>query len=104
MRANFVLVGAAFAFFLTSPVQAQVTLDASKVTCDQFVHSKIGLHTRTIAVWLSGFYHGQRNNPVIDPQGFEDNVTKLVNFCSKQENFKVLVMQAIDHAIGSTKK
>ena len=80
-----------------------MTLDATKATCDQFVHSKVG-PTRTIAVWLSGFYHGQRNNPVIDISGFEDNVTKLINFCSDEKNFKVLVMQAIDRAIGSTKQ
>ena len=42
MRANFVVAGATLAFFLTPPVHAQVTLDASKVTCDQFVHAKIG--------------------------------------------------------------
>ena len=103
MRANFVVVGAAGAFFLTSPVQAQVTLDATKVTCDQFVHAKVG-STRSVAVWLSGFYHGQRNNPIIDEQGFEDNVTKLISFCSEEKNFKVLVMQAVERAIASTKK
>ena len=103
MRANFFVAGAAVGFFLISPVQAQVTIDATKITCDQFVHSKVG-SPRTVAAWLSGYYHGQRNNSVIDQQGFEDNLTKLTNFCSDEKNFKVLVMQAIDRTIGSTKK
>jgi len=31
----------------------------SKITCEQFVHSKVG-NPRTVAAWLSGFYHGQK--------------------------------------------
>jgi acid stress chaperone HdeB len=76
MRANFVVAGSTLAFFLASPVHAQVTLDASKVTCDQFVHAKIG-EPRMVAAWLSGFYNGKRNKTVIDNQTFEANMTKL---------------------------
>ena len=103
MRAKFVVAGATLAFFLTSPVHAQVTLDASKVTCDQFVHAKIG-EPRMVAAWLSGFYNGKRNKTVIDNQTFEANMTKLVNFCYDEKNFKVPVMQAIERAIGSAKQ
>ena len=28
-------------FFATAPTQAQVTVDVSKITCDQYVHAKI---------------------------------------------------------------
>ena len=102
MRANFVVAGSTLAFFLASPVHAQVTLDASKVTCDQFVHAKIG-EPRMVAAWLSGFYNGKRNKTVVDNQTFEANMTKLVNFCYDEKNFKVPVMQAIERAIGSAK-
>ena len=35
--------------------QAQVTIVATKITCDQFVHSKVGT-PRVTGAWLSGFY------------------------------------------------
>jgi acid stress chaperone HdeB len=102
MRADLVISGAILALFLASPAQAQVTLDASIITCDQFVHSKIGA-PRIVAAWLSGFYNGKRNNAVIDKQNFEANLTKVVNFCYHKKNYKVPVMQAVERAIGSGK-
>jgi hypothetical protein len=53
---------------------------------------------------LSGFYNGKSNNAVIDKQNFEANLTKLVDFCYDEKNFKVPVMQAVERAIGSAKK
>lgn len=85
-----------------SPIQAQVTIDASKITCDQFVHSKVG-PTRTIAAWLSGFYSGKRDSRVVDSQTFEANLTKLEKFCYDEKNFKILVMQAIEKLTGDGK-
>lgn len=87
------------AFSSVSTVQAQVTIDASKITCGQFVHSTVA-PTRTVAAWLSGFYHGKRDNPVVDPQDFEANLRKLENFCYEEKNFKLPVMQAIEKVIG----
>jgi acid stress chaperone HdeB len=85
-----------------STVQAQVTIDASKITCDQFVHSKVA-PTRTIAAWLSGFYSGTRDNRVIDLQGFEENLSKLERFCDEEKNLKLPVMQAVEKVIGKGK-
>jgi hypothetical protein len=67
--------------------------------CDQFVHSKIGT-PRTLAAWLSGFYNSQRNSPIVDTQNFEENLRKLENFCRRQENSKLPVMQAIERVTG----
>jgi acid stress chaperone HdeB len=79
--------------------QAQVTIDATKITCDQFVHSKVGV-PRTTAAWLSGFYHGKRDNRIIDPQEFEENLSKLEQFCYQEKNFKLPVMQAVEQVFG----
>jgi hypothetical protein len=79
--------------------QAQVTIDATKITCDQFVHSKVGA-PRTTAAWLSGFYHGKHDTRTIDPQEFEENLSKLEHFCYQESNFKLSVMQAIEHVFG----
>jgi hypothetical protein len=97
MRADLVVAATILALFSVSPVQAQVTIDASKVTCDQFVHAKVG-PPRTVAAWLSGFYHGKRDHGVIDKQNFETNLNKLMSFCYDEKNFSVPVMQAIERA------
>jgi hypothetical protein len=36
-----------------------MTLDVTKVNCDQFVHHKIS-EPRLIAAWLSGYYSAKR--------------------------------------------
>ena len=54
--------------------QAQVTVDVTKVNCDQFVHHKIS-EPRLIAAWLSGYYNAKRNNRVIDLQALEENMS-----------------------------
>jgi len=57
-----------------------------------------------MAAWLSGFYSGRRDSPVIDTQAFEANLTKLEKFCYDEKNFGIPVMQAIEQAIGAKKK
>jgi acid stress chaperone HdeB len=62
------------------PAQAQVMLDISKVTCDQFAGYKI-TDPQNIAVWLSGYYNGKRGNTVIDTQALAE---KLLRFTSRR--------------------
>jgi hypothetical protein len=42
----------------TSLANGQVTIDVSKITCNQFAQAKVG-SPKTTAVWLNGFYHGK---------------------------------------------
>jgi len=99
MPIGFAITGLVLALFLGSPAQAQLSLDVSKITCDQFVHSKIG-SPRTLAAWLSGYYNGKRNVQNVDPQQFEANLNKLTKFCYQEKNFKMPVMQAIEDVLG----
>ena len=75
-------------------------MDVSKITCDQYVHSKIS-SPNLIAAWLSGYYNAQRNNLLIDTQAMEDNVTKVKNYCSDEKNFKVPIMKAVETLLGN---
>jgi len=93
--------------FATVSAQAQVSIDVSKITCDQYVHDKIptpdfasfsavgSLEARAmlsrwlIAAWLSGYSHAKRTNLIIDLESFEENVNKLTNYCYDEKNFKV---------------
>jgi acid stress chaperone HdeB len=102
MHARFFISGLILAVFLASPARAQVLLDASKITCDQFVHSKVG-PPRMLAAWLSGFYNGKRNNVVLDSENFQSNLSKLENFCYDEKNFKVPVMRALERVMETAK-
>ena len=87
---------------LPTAAQAQVTIDASKITCEQFVLSKVG-NPRTIAAWLSGFYNGKRDNRILDAQGFEEKLTKLERFCYQAQNAKLPVMKVVEELFGAGK-
>jgi acid stress chaperone HdeB len=85
---------------LSGPIaQAQVTMDASKITCDQFVHSSVA-PTRIVAAWLSGFYNGKQDNRMLDLSNFEANISNLQKFCYDEKNFKIRVMQAVEKLFG----
>src|SRR5256885_9869649 len=88
----FVLMAAAI-----FPVHAQVTLDLSKVTCDQWAGYKI-TNPQNIALWLSGYYNGKRGNTVIDTQGLAAENQKLRDFCIT--NAQMPVMQAAEKLFG----
>ena len=85
--------------FATASAQAQVIVDVSKITCDQYVHAKITT-PNLLAAWMSGYYNAKRNNKVIDLETFEDNVSKVQNYCSDEKNFKVPIMTAIQRVLG----
>jgi acid stress chaperone HdeB len=96
-----VVLIAMFALGASRFAQAQVTIDVTKVNCDQFVHHKIS-EPRLIAAWRSGYYNAKRNNRMIDLQTFEENLSKVTNFCSDEKNFKVPVMKAVEQVLGKS--
>ena len=85
--------------FATASAQAQVIVDVSKITCDQYVHAKITT-PNLIAAWLSGYSHAKSANLIIALESFEENVNKLTNHCYDEKNFKVPIMEAIVRVLG----
>jgi acid stress chaperone HdeB len=104
MRHKLVVTGTILCsmIFINGSAQAQVTVDVSKVTCDQYVHSKIST-PNLIAAWMSGYYNAKRNNRVVDLQLLDENVSKVKNYCSDEKNFKVPVMKAVEQVLGKSK-
>ena len=88
------------AILVVSGAQAQVTIDVSKITCDQFLQHKVS-NPRFIAIWLSGFYAGKRNNPVVDTQTMEGNADRVSAYCDL--NRKMALMQAVEATLGTGK-
>ena len=99
MRSSCSALALVFTLLSLSTARAQILVDVSKVTCDQFVHGKVG-EPRQVAVWLSGFYYGQKNITVVDQQSFENNFSKLQTFCYDNKNFDMLIMQAIERIVA----
>lgn len=84
----------------SQPAHAQVSIDLSKVTCEQWSGYKI-TNPRNIALWLSGYYNGKRGNTVVDTQALEAENQKLQNFCIT--NGQMPVMQAAEKLFGTAK-
>jgi acid stress chaperone HdeB len=78
--------------------RAQVTVDISKITCEQYILYKITDPDRII-FWLSGYFNGKRDNTVIDTRSFEESVNKVRNFC--RANFNATLMQATEKLFAS---
>ncbi len=72
---------------------AQVTVDISKITCEQF---NVQPKADSVATWLSGYYHGDHHDPVMDISKFEANAKDLRAACLQAENFKRPIMQLIE--------
>lgn len=93
-------VGAISALFVASATQAQTTIDVSKISCDQLVTAKVA-SPDYIAIWLSGFYNGKRNNTIIDVQRLQDNAQKVRTYCLY--NGKGTVMEAVEKVLSQEK-
>jgi len=92
---KFILValGLVLALEKVSPAQAQVTLDVSKVTCEQYNAYKVK-NPQNIAIWMNGYYHGNRGDVTLDTQRLVENARKLRDHCRR--NPQTLVMQAVE--------
>jgi acid stress chaperone HdeB len=78
-RARFVTL-VLIAFLATPSVRAQVKIEMSQITCRQFLAFSVA-DPRDIAIWLSGYYHGKKNDTVLETQELKDNFEKLKSAC-----------------------
>src|SRR5215813_15141449 len=89
------LVFISLLFFVDS--EAQVVVDVSKITCNQFATYKID-NPKYIAIWLDGYYHGTRGDMKVDVQTFEADAEKVTHYCLN--NPDVLFVQAVNAVLG----
>ena len=95
------LIGLSLLVAGLSGAHAQVTIDMSKYTCDDF--QQASLEERVInATWFSGFVNGRANNTKIDTKKFKANAEAVVNYCEK--NPKHTIVRAIKSVQAAAKR
>ena len=77
------------AFVGSSAAHAQVTVDVAKITCRQYLTGKITT-ARTVANWLSGYFHGERGDTTLDYGDLGANVGEVDAFCRKHHEMPLL--------------
>lgn len=76
---------------------AQVTVDATKITCQQFLLMR---NSEAISYWLSGYYHGKRGDPTIDTEALKSNYKRLRNECYRGAHRHSPIMQVIESSVA----
>ena len=78
--------------------QAQVALDVTKMTCEQFATYKVA-NPKLIGIWLNGYHHGARGDTVVDVQQLDTDTKKIQDYCI--QNPDVPLMQAVESVFAS---
>src|SRR5262245_55080981 len=87
------LVATCFSF----EARAQVVVDVSKISCDQFATYKIE-NPQYIAIWLSGYYHGARGGMKVDVQTLSADAKKVEHYCLSKPDIPLI--QAVKTVLG----
>ena len=79
-------------------VQAQVTIDITKITCNEFLAGQL-TDSRSLAIWLNGYVNGAHGKTLIDPLSVGEN--NLIDYCVSHTN--ALVLDATRNVVGADK-
>jgi hypothetical protein len=60
------MFGTALSLIGLQTVQAQVTIDVAKITCNQYLAGEV-TDARTLGIWLNGYVNGARAKALIEP-------------------------------------
>jgi acid stress chaperone HdeB len=101
VKGRLLLTGALFLFAQVIPTQAQVTVDVTKITCEQVLLEKLAWTERDIMLWLSGYYNGKRNNTIIEPETIKKDEEKVNSYCYQHR--ETTVMDAVKNVLGFEK-
>jgi hypothetical protein len=81
MKGRLLLTSAFLMFGQIPAPQAQVTVDIAKVTCDELFKEEIQWTSGEIIFWLSGYYHGEGHNTIVQPGALKRDEEKLNQYC-----------------------
>src|SRR6476659_10357069 len=92
------MLGPGLALVWLQSVQAQVTVDITKITCNEFLAGQL-TDSRSLAIWLNGYVNGARGKTLIDPLSVREN--NLIDYCVSHTN--TLVLDATRNVVGADK-
>ena len=92
------MLGPGLALIGLQAAQAQVTIDITKITCNQFLAGQL-TDLRTLAIWLNGYVNGARRKTLVDPLSVGEN--NLIDYCVSHTN--TLVLDAARDLAGADK-
>jgi acid stress chaperone HdeB len=100
MKIMLIALATLTALLVSPAAQAQMTVDVTKISCQQFLIGKV-VRKDYLGLWLSGYYNGTRNNTVIDISAMQKNADKVEDYC--RLNLDITVMDAVKNALGPGK-
>jgi acid stress chaperone HdeB len=98
MRPWLIMLGPGLALVGLQAVQAQVTIDITKITCNEFVTGQL-TDSNTLSVWLNGYVNGARGKTLVDP--LSPGRIALVHYC--EDHTDALVLDAARNVYGADK-
>ena len=93
VKARLLLTSALLMFVQIPAPRAQVTVDVVKITCEQLLMQALPWTSREIVLWISGYYHREHNNTVIEPGAIKRDANSLNRYC--YEHGEITVMDAV---------
>ena len=101
VKARLLLTSALFLFVQIPTMQAQVTVDVIKITCQQIVMGELPWTQRDVVLWLSGYYNGKRDSTIVEPETITKNEEKVAQYCYQHRD--TTVMDAVKIVLGFDK-
>ncbi len=93
VKARLLLASALLMFVHIQAPRAQVTVDVVKITCEQLSMEELPFSSRDVILWLSGYYHREHDNTVIEPGAIRRDANNFNRYC--YEPGKMTVMEAV---------
>jgi len=100
MKVWLIALGLLLALVGTRAVQAQVKVNVGAITCEQTLLDQI-TDSKFLTIWMSGYFHGARNNLVVDTSAMKKNADEVLSYCL--DHPKISLMDAVKSVLGGNK-
>jgi acid stress chaperone HdeB len=85
MTPKAIAIAAFLAALSATPARAQLVVDMSLISCDQFLKSPQERRD-VLSAWMGGYYSAMKNLTTIDARYVVRNSQKVATYCKKAKN------------------
>ena len=97
MKVRLLTAAAFLVGLMPAASEGQVAVDVDKITCKQFLLDTVA-PTKSVTMWLSGYYHGKHGGTVVDFGALPREADKVEDYC--RLNLDTPVMEAVEKALS----